>query len=158
MTDPTDTPPALSLHDYLPYRLAVTSNQVSRVVARAYQARFGLTVWEWRVIALLGEAEPMTAQSLSDIAAMDKVSVSRAVKALVERGLVVRAERASDRRSRDLRLTNPGRALYLEIVPVALGAEADLLDGLDAEEVAILVRLLEAVRSRAAEILDGADT
>jgi len=153
MTEPTETPPALSLHDYLPYRLAVTSNQVSRVVARAYQARFGLTVWEWRVIALLGEAEPMTAQALSDIAAMDKVSVSRAVKSLVDRGQVVRAERAADRRSRDLRLTDPGRALYQEIMPVALSAEADLLGGLEAGEVATLVRLLDIVRGRASELL-----
>ncbi|WP_323762734.1 MarR family winged helix-turn-helix transcriptional regulator [Maricaulis sp.] len=156
MTEPTETPPALSLHDYLPYRLAVTSNQVSRVVAHAYQARFGLTVWEWRVIALLGEKEPMTAQALSDIAAMDKVSVSRAVKALVGRGLVVRAERAADRRSRDLRLTDTGRTLYRDITPVALGAEADVLDGLDAAEVASLVRLLETVRGRAEELLGTA--
>ena len=153
MTKSIENPPALSLHDYLPYRLVVASNQVSRVVARAYQTRFGLTVWEWRVIALLGEAEPMTAQALSDIAAMDKVSVSRAVKSLVDRELVVRAERETDRRSRDLRLTASGRALYRKIMPVALGAEADLLGGLDAAEVATLVRLLEVVRCRAAELL-----
>lgn len=152
MTDPT--PPALSLRDYLPYRLAVTSNQVSRLVARAYQDRFGLTIWEWRVIALLGEAEPMTAQSLSDIAAMDKVSVSRAVKALVERGLVMRAERVADRRSRDLHLTEAGRQTYAEITPVALTAEADLLTGLDETQIAELARLLDLLRSRAGELAE----
>lgn len=156
MNDPTPTPPALSLRDYLPYRLAVTSNQVSRLIARAYQDRFGLTIWEWRVIALLGEAEPMTAQALSDIAAMDKVSVSRAVKTLVERGLVVQAERESDRRSRDLHLTEAGRRTYREITPVALDAEADLLTGLDDAEIAKLAQMLDVLRQRAAELLaDG---
>ncbi|BDX00236.1 MarR family winged helix-turn-helix transcriptional regulator [Maricaulis maris] len=156
MSDPTPTPPALSLRDYLPYRLAVTSNQVSRLIARAYQDRFGLTIWEWRVIALLGEAEPMTAQALSDIAAMDKVSVSRAVKTLVERGLVVQAERESDRRSRDLHLTEAGRRTYREITPVALDAEADLLTGLDDAEIAKLAQMLDVLRQRAAELLaDG---
>lgn len=156
MNDPTPTPPALSLRDYLPYRLAVTSNQVSRLIARAYQDRFGLTIWEWRVIALLGEAEPMTAQALSDIAAMDKVSVSRAVKTLVERDLVVQAERESDRRSRDLHLTEAGRRTYREITPVALDAEADLLTGLDDAEIAKLAQMLDVLRQRAAELLaDG---
>jgi DNA-binding MarR family transcriptional regulator len=156
MSDPTPTPPALSLRDYLPYRLAVTSNQVSRLIARAYQDRFGLTIWEWRVIALLGEAEPMTAQALSDIAAMDKVSVSRAVKTLVERDLVVQAEREADRRSRDLHLTEAGRRTYREIMPVALDAEADLLTGLDDAEIAKLAHMLDILRQRAAELLaDG---
>ncbi|MDF1768322.1 MarR family transcriptional regulator [Maricaulis sp.] len=154
MTDPN--PPALSLRDYLPYRLAVTSNQVSRLVARAYQDRFGLTIWEWRVIALLGEAAPMTAQSLSDIAAMDKVSVSRAVKALVERGLVNRSERVTDRRSRDLRLTDTGLQVYREITPVALEAEAALLTGLDDAEAALLADMLDKLRRRAGELLSGA--
>ncbi|MFY0637954.1 MarR family winged helix-turn-helix transcriptional regulator [Maricaulis maris] len=153
MTDPN--PPALSLRDYLPYRLAVTSNQVSRLVARAYQDRFGLTIWEWRVIALLGEAAPMTAQSLSDIAAMDKVSVSRAVKALVERGLVNRSERVTDRRSRDLRLTDTGLQVYREITPVALEAEAALLTGLDDAEAAMLADMLDKLRRRAGELLSG---
>ncbi|RKR00204.1 MarR family transcriptional regulator [Maricaulis maris] len=155
MTDPNATPPALSLRDFMPYSLAVTSNQVSRLVARAYQDRFGLTIWEWRVIALLGEAEPMTAQSLSDIAAMDKVSVSRAVKALVDRGLVDRAERKADRRSRDLRLTAAGHQIYREITPVALGAEADLLTGLDEAEIAVLAVVLDKLRHRAAELLSA---
>ena len=86
MTRPTvpDTPSHLRLQDYLPYRLAVTSNLVSRLVARAYQDQFGVTIWEWRVIAILGEGVPMTAQAISDSAAMDKVSVSRAVLAWMD--------------------------------------------------------------------------
>ena len=90
------------------------------------------------------------------IAAMDKVSVSRAVKTLVERGLVVQAERESDRRSRDLHLTEAGRRTYREIMPVALDAEADLLTGLDDAEIAKLAQMLDVLRQRAAELLaDG---
>ena len=53
--DRADTRPALVLSKYLPYRLSVASNKASGLIARAYQARFGLTIWEWRVIAVLGE-------------------------------------------------------------------------------------------------------
>ena len=153
MNDRSDTA-ALRLGDYLPYRLAVTSNLVSRLVARAYHARFGLTIWEWRVIALLGEGRPMTAQAISDVAAMDKVSVSRAVRSLVERGLLDRERNNADGRSRLLRLTDAGGGIYRDITPVALEAEAALLAGLDTGEIEQLAAVLDRVRERALELMD----
>jgi len=152
MTRPTPQPTKahLRLQDFLPYRLAVTSNLVSRLVARAYQDQFGVTIWEWRVIAILGEGEPMTAQALSDSAAMDKVSVSRAVRTLEARGLVERESNAADRRSRLLRLTADGRRVYDEIAPVALDQEAALLAEFSDEEIEVLAGLLDRLRRRSA--------
>lgn len=99
-----------------------------------------MTIWEWRVIAILGEGEPMTSQAISDSAAMDKVSVSRAVRSLEERGLVERKRNAADRRSRLLCLTEAGRCIYEEIAPVALEREAALLSEFDEAEIAVLAR------------------
>mgnify|MGYP000191312727 FL=1 len=154
MTRPTvsDTPSHLRLQDYLPYRLAVTSNLVSRLVARAYQDQFGVTIWEWRVIAILGEGVPMTAQAISDSAAMDKVSVSRAVRSLEERGLVERENHAADRRSRMLHLTADGRRVYDEIAPVALAQEAALLAEFSDTEIEILAGLLDRLRQRSSAL------
>ena len=143
-TSPRQGP--LRLQDFLPYRLAVTSNLVSRLVARAYQDQFGVTIWEWRVIAILGEGMPLTAQALSDSAAMDKVSVSRAVRTLEERGLVERENNAADRRSRLLHLTDAGRRVYEEITPVALGQEAALLSEFSDREIEVLASLLDRLR------------
>jgi DNA-binding MarR family transcriptional regulator len=154
-TDPAAPGNDLRLQDYLPYRLAVTSNLVSRLVARAYQSEFGVTIWEWRVIAILGEGEPMTAQAISDSAAMDKVSVSRAVSALEARGLVERQDNAADRRSRLLRLSPQGEAVYAEITPVALAQEAALLAELEPAEAQLLAGLLDRLRRRANTLMQG---
>jgi DNA-binding MarR family transcriptional regulator len=152
--DPDSAPDAtpLLLGDYLPYRLAIASNQVSAMVAQAYQSRFGITLWEWRVIAILGEGRPVTARALCEVTAMDKVSVSRAVRSLADRGLIDRSSNAADRRSRLLQLTGTGQAIYQEIAPVALEAEAALLAGLSAEEIAGLSALLDRLRDRAREL------
>ncbi len=139
---------ALSLPTYLPYRLSVTSNRVSGLIARAYQARFGLSIWEWRVIAVLGAGAPMTAQAVCEATAMDKVTVSRAIRGLDERGLVTRKRREHDRRASDVALTGDGEAIYAEVAPVALAYETALLDGFSAEERDTLMALLDKLERR----------
>ena len=69
---------ALRLDGYLPYRLSVASNAVSRLIARAYEDRFGLTIPQWRLIAVLAEDGPLTQQAIGSRTVMDKVTVSRA--------------------------------------------------------------------------------
>ena len=154
----TQSNPALRLSEYLPYRLAITSNRVSRMAARAYRARFGLSIWEWRTLAILGEGRSITAQDLADMAAMDKVAVSRAVKALVDRGLVERVAHEGDGRSRLLHLTAAGKDVYQDIVPMAREAEGRLLERLSADEREQLSRLLEKVRGSAQAVLDQSES
>ena len=45
----------LVLDDYLPYRLSVATNAVSRLIARAYEDRFGLSIPQWRLMAVLAQ-------------------------------------------------------------------------------------------------------
>lgn len=131
----------LRLSDFLPYRLSVTSNAVSDRVASAYQARFGLKVPEWRVLAVVAEQKQATQAALVAATQMDKMTVSRAVTALVARGLLARRS-AEDRRTLALRLTPAGEALHAEIAPMALGIERELLAGFSAAERDQLMQLL----------------
>ncbi|PIW28470.1 MAG: MarR family transcriptional regulator [Rhodobacterales bacterium CG15_BIG_FIL_POST_REV_8_21_14_020_59_13] len=142
----------LRLEAYLPYRLSVASNRTSRWVARSYEAKFGLSIWQWRVIAVLGGADRLTAQALTESTAMDKVTVSRAVRALIERGLVERKKHQSDGRSALLELTPAGRSVYDEVAPIALKHEADLLDGFSPEEIGMLTDLLLRLEQRADDL------
>ena len=144
----TQDRPALSLPSYLPYKLSVASNRVSGLIARAYQARFGLSIWEWRVIAVLGAGAPMTAQAVCEATAMDKVTVSRAIRSLDERGLVTRTRREHDRRASDVALTPDGEAIYSEVAPLAIAYEAALLDSFSQEERDTLMALLEKLERR----------
>ena len=143
------SPGALRLRDYLPYQLAVASNQVSRMVARSYQSRFGLTIWEWRIIAVLAEEAGHSGQSLGEAAAMDKVSVSRSVAALIKRDLVSRVRNQSDRRSSVHSLTDAGWAIYRQVEPVALAAENALIEDFDADDLERMTRLLAHLQRRA---------
>jgi DNA-binding MarR family transcriptional regulator len=139
----------LLLDRFLPYRLSVASNAVSGRISNAYRKRFGLKIAEWRLIAILAETPSLTPAMLGDRTRMDKIAVSRAAAALIERGLVAADDNPADGRSHFLSLTDDGRALYAEIAPVALATEAALLESLSADERATLESLLRRIETAA---------
>ncbi len=143
----------LKLSDFLPYQLSVTSNAVSDLIAHSYRSRFALKVPEWRVMAMLGERTSATQRELCDAAAMDKVTVNRATKALVDRDLVSRVRNDADGRSHHLQLTKIGRELYEQIIPLAVGIEAQLEQVLDAGDATKLEEILARLRERAAALM-----
>lgn len=140
----------LRLDAFLPYRLSVASNIVSDLVAEAYDRMFGLSIPQWRVIAILGEGDPLTQLDIVRQSVMDKMTVSRAVRPLVDRGLIRTAPHA-DRRSRMLTLSDAGIALYESVAPEALAMErallADFSDG-EIEALQAALAKLEAASAR----------
>lgn len=145
----TDAKP-LRLAAFLPYRLSVLSNTVSSAIAADYQREFGLNIWQWRVMAVIGESPGLTARDVAARTAMDKVAVSRAVTALEQRGLLSRQAHPGDARAARLDLTDNGRGVYNQIVPLALAHEQSLLGALSREEQAVLGQLLEKLSKIAA--------
>ncbi len=142
----------LTLSEFLPYQLSITSNAVSDLIARAYRGRFALKIPEWRLMAVLGEVASATQRQLVAATAMDKVTVNRASKALEDRGLIGRAPNAADGRSHHLALTDTGRELYEQIVPLALSVEAELEKILGSGEAKALEAMLAQLRARVAEL------
>jgi DNA-binding MarR family transcriptional regulator len=122
---------ALELERFLPYRLSVLSNRIGRALAVAYQARFGVSIPEWRVMAVLGRFQTLSASEVAGRTRMDKVKVSRAIAAMERKGLVQRATDQKDQRMIRLALTEAGRAMHGEIAAVALRWERELLACLD---------------------------
>jgi DNA-binding MarR family transcriptional regulator len=142
----------LKLDTFLPYRLSVVSNRVSAAIATAYDRLFALKIPEWRLIAVIAEHQGITQQALGVATRMDKVTVSRAAQALVDRGLVARAPHAGDKRSHLLTLTATGRALYEQVAPKALELEAAILERLDAKERAALSAMLDRIEAAAGAV------
>lgn len=133
---------ALELEKFLPYRLSLLSNTVSQAIAREYEDRFALSVTGWRVVAVLGRYDGLSAREVAERTAMDKVAVSRAVAELVKDGRVKRTIANHDKRQSVLSLTVKGRKVYDEVAPLALQHEQRLLAHLDAEEREWLGRII----------------
>ncbi len=137
----------LVLDDFIPYRLSITSNLVSDSIARAYETLFGLTIPEWRLIAVIAETGGITQQAIGARTLMDKVTVSRAAIALVDRGLLARQANPEDRRSHLLDLTDAGRDLYAAVSPKALDLEGRIFAAFDPADVARFMDMLRRIEA-----------
>lgn len=142
----------LTLDAYLPYKLSVTSNKVSAIIAKAYETRFGLSIPQWRLLAVLNEESPLSQLELVNRTFMDKVMVSRTVSSLIARGLIERRTHSSDKRLQALSLTQDGQAVVDEIIPIAKELEAKILAHFSKEEILTLEGLLDALIERTNEI------
>ena len=139
----------LDLDRFVPYRLSVLTNHVSSAISRHYSERFGLSIPEWRVMAVLGQTPGLSAREVAARTAMDKVQVSRAVASLMRARRVARSGDAEDGRVTRLTLTREGNAIYDEIVPLALHLEDLFLSALSEEERKTFDRLMAKLARQA---------
>lgn len=124
----------LALEEFLPYRLVVLAEEVSRSFSQIYAAEFGIGIPEWRVVAIIGQCHQVTAKVVGERSTMHKTKVSRAVANLEKCGLVTRAPNPDDMRESFLTLTPKGQKMYAELVPKALAFSKMLMDALDPEQ------------------------
>jgi DNA-binding MarR family transcriptional regulator len=134
---------AFELADFLPYRIAVLSERVSRRLSLIYGAEAGITVAEWRVLVHLARCHQVSVREIHDCVNLDKPRVSRAVTRLTEAGLVAKTGSATDQRLLSISLTDEGHALLGHILPRARAYEDRLMSGLTPAEQITLVQIME---------------
>ncbi len=149
--------PNTSLSRFLPYQLSIASNAVSGRIAQEYRARFGLSIPEWRVMAILGDSGAMTQRELTRRTLMDKVAVNRACKVLEDRGLAARTPNEQDGRSHLLALSDQGKGMFEDIMPLAVEMEQRLFEGFSIEEMSLFRGMLEKVRRQVDGMSDDED-
>ena len=131
------------IRDLLSYRLHTVANLLSRGAELRYRREFGVSLWEWRSIALLGGAEaPLSLNELARSAGIDKSQMSRVVSGLAKRGLVVREADTSDGRGVRLALSRPGRKLYAGLIRAAAERDLAFNECLSAQEKRVFEKAL----------------
>ena len=101
--------------------LCLHTQRAARALARRFDEAFrslGLTNGQFSLLMSLNRPEPPTLGSVAALLAMDRTTLTAALKPLERRKLVKVAIDKKDRRSRRLALTAAGRALLANAVPI----------------------------------------
>ena len=101
--------------------LCLHLQRAARAVARRFDTALrplGLTNGQFSMMMSLNRPEPPTMGDVASLLAMDRTTLTAALKPLERRGLVTVTVNPADKRSRQLQLTADGRALLAKAVPI----------------------------------------
>jgi DNA-binding MarR family transcriptional regulator len=142
-----------TIRELLSFKLHVVANLLSRGAALRYKREFGVSLMEWRTLALLGGGAPLSLNELAKLAGLDKSQMSRVVAGLTERGLILRAVDSEDARGLRLSLTASGRKVYAGLIEAANQRNDAFLAALDGKERQMLEGVLDKLSGAAREFI-----
>jgi DNA-binding MarR family transcriptional regulator len=143
-----------AIRDLLSYRLHVVANLLSRGAELRYRREFGVSLWEWRTVALLGAVtEPLSLNHLAHAAGIHKSQMSRVVSGLAGRRLVVRTVNSEDGRGVQLALSKSGRKLYEGLIEAAAERDAAFRRCLTSQEKLVFDKALAKLAGRARDFI-----
>ncbi len=109
--------------------LCLHAQRAARALARRFDEALrpvGLTNQQFSLLMALNRPEPPTMTPVAQLLAMDRTTLSAAIKPLERRGLLSVERDTKDGRNRRLRLTNAGHALLFGALPVWKQIHADI--------------------------------
>jgi DNA-binding MarR family transcriptional regulator len=147
MSNPQPLPYAITL-EVRDTCLCLHLQRAARAVARRFDdilRPFGLTNGQFSLLMSLNRLQPPTIGSVAGLLAMDRTTLTAALKPLERRELVKVAIDAADRRNRRLVLTVAGRSLLAAAVPVWRREHAVIDTGLSGVDLNLLRAELRAL-------------
>lgn len=132
---------APDLESHLGYWLRRVSNQVSGAFARALQTK-QISVAEWVVMCHVQRYPGITPGEVAEMLDLTRGAVSKVIGKLEAKRWIARSTKQQDGRVQLLSLTHLGRRILPELAEIADRNDRQFFEGLDAEERAILRRLL----------------
>ena len=140
----------LNVEDFLTFRLTRLSNALRTNLTKRYLEEFGLSLPEWRLLALVTRFSPLRFSELTSRSSMDKGQVSRTLRQLTKRGFIkMKVVKNKGSRSTEalaapvvVAVTAAGRNLHKEVLPVARKRQVEFLMTLtESERVALYATL-----------------
>ena len=133
------------------------ANLIARSTAQRTLARTGLSLNAWRVLRYASAAARPSASGAVTLLAMDKTTVSRAVRELAKAGLVRLVPNPADRRQGLITMTAGGRRLYRRTAPVDRAVDDSFERQLTARERALLAPIFAKLHRHARGLLAEPD-
>lgn len=137
-----------NIEEWLVYRLWRISQEAGFKLEEFYGNKFGLTGFDWRLIAAVANYAPISAKGLAKVLDLSQVQMTRALTNLIDDGIISRRMDKADRRRIVLRLTKKGLDIYQQIAPKAQALEKDMLSDLSSTDRKQLMAAIERIEEK----------
>jgi DNA-binding MarR family transcriptional regulator len=118
---------------------------MTRYLTSAF-SHLDVTTEQWSVLKCLEEEDSLTIKELSKRVGKDQANITRISDLLERKGYLVRKPNPEDRRSSLVCLTEAGKEITNQLIPIDDQFHEVALRGISEEEISFLKQLLEKIR------------
>ena len=116
-----------------------------RFVQNAHEAGLDISLDQWMVLGPISYHKNASQKVLSDACLKDKTSITRIIDALEEKNLVVRVEDQIDHRVKRVVLTNAGKQLFYDVLPIMEKTREEVRTNISDNDIDIFKSVLSRI-------------
>lgn len=140
-----------AIFDLVNYVVFEFINVSGSLVTRICERDYAVTREQWQVVAMLASLGPLSPSTLANATTLDGSQLSRTLRAMQAKDLIVRQRVESDGRRALVALTDAGRGLFEQIFPRVVRLHQQVLAGIAPDERRALARALQQMQRNAHE-------
>ena len=116
-----------------------------RFVQNSHNYKLDISLDQWIVLGPVWKNEGISQKNIADYCGKDKTSVTKIIDTLEKKNLVVRVSDQLDHRIKRIVLSNKGKKLFLDALPVMEQTRNELRTGINDQEIETLKTILTKI-------------
>ena len=128
--------------------MLITSAQramTKRFVYNATESGLNISLDQWMVLGPIWQLQSASQKKLGEMCLKDKTNITRIINALEEKNLVVRVEDQIDHRIKRVVLTNAGKQLFYDVLPIMEKTREEVRANISDDDIDIFKRVLSQI-------------
>ena len=116
-----------------------------RFVQNAMESGLDISLDQWMVLGPIWQLESASQKELGEITLKDKTSITRLVDVLEKKNLVVRVEDQIDHRIKRVILTNAGKQLFFDVLPIMEKTREEVRKDISDQDIETFKNVLSSI-------------
>ncbi len=139
-------------HELIPW-VGRTSKKINLFMAEKFRENnLDLTKIQWLMLKKLCQKDGQLQKELAFLTDRDKASLARLVTTMERKGFILRVPVENDKRARQIFITDKGRIVFQESIPVVEEIFSELQTGIGEEELQMLIDILKKIQQNIHQI------
>ena len=120
-------------------------SMTKRFVQNAMKSGLDISLDQWMVLGPIWQLESASQKELGEITLKDKTSITRLVDILEKKNLVVRVEDQVDHRIKRVILTNAGKQLFFDVLPIMEKTREEVRKDISDQDIETFKKVLSSI-------------
>ena len=116
-----------------------------RFVQNAMKSGLDISLDQWMILGPIWQLESASQKELGEITLKDKTSITRLVDILEKKNLVVRVEDQIDHRIKRVILTNAGKQLFFDVLPIMEKTREEVRKDISDQDIETFKKVLSSI-------------